>query len=538
MNRFLRSRGLRQLGVSLVISLAALALVVPAASAHPLGNFTINHYSGLRVGPETVMVDHVTDFAEIPTFSERRAMDTDGDSELSAAEAAEFEASRCASLASDLRLAIVGKALPLQPTHTGLTFPMGQGGPTMRLVCVFSAALAAPLAEGASFTFEDVSYAERQGWREIVVEGDGTTLTASDSPTVGTSNRLTAYPADLLAIPLGQSTARFTARSGGQRLPALTVPDADPISLTTPVAPAEMSPAVAPSEPAAVRAGVTELGAEVTALFQSADLTPPIIALSLLVAAALGALHALSPGHGKTVMAAYLVGSRGNMRHAIGLGMTVTVSHTLGVLALGALSLSAATLIPPERLYPILSVVSGAIVVVIGGYLLITRLRVMVASRTWAQAQERQHEHGHGHDDAHGHGHGRVPVATVRPPGWHEHEGIGHTHIPQEGMGWRGLFALGLSGGMVPSVAALLILIGSISIGRPLYGIVLTIAFGVGMAVVLVGVGLAFVYARRFVERVPAVAPLRLGQRLPLVTAVIVLLAGLLITSQGLAALG
>lgn len=140
----------------------------------------------------------------------------------------------------------------------------------------------------------------------------------------------------------------------------------------------------------------------------------------------------------------------------------------------------------------------------------------------------------HDHENRH-HEH-QESAATIRLPDWHEHDGLGHTHIPQEGMGRRGLFALGLSGGMVPSVATLLILLGSISIGRPVDGIVLTIAFGVGMAVVLVGVGLEFVYARRFVERVPQIAPLRLGQRLPLVTAVIVLLAGVLITGQGLAA--
>jgi ABC-type nickel/cobalt efflux system permease component RcnA len=227
-------------------------------------------------------------------------------------------------------------------------------------------------------------------------------------------------------------------------------------------------------------------------------------------------------------MAAYLVGSRGNARHALGLGLTVTVSHTLGVLALGALSLSAAWLIPPERLYPILSVVSGAIVVVIGSYLLLTRMRSMRATRRAESEHAEAHEHGLDHHHDH----------VDRPAGWHEHDGIGHTHLPQQGSSRRGLFALGLSGGMVPSVSALLILVGSISIGRPAFGIVLTVAFGLGMAFVLVGVGFALVYARRFVERIPAAAPLRLSSRLPLVTAVVVLVAGFLIAGQGLVALG
>ena len=520
----------RAAAIAFALSLAALALVVPAASAHPLGNFTINHYSGIRVAADHVLVDHVTDYAEIPTFSERLAMDADRDGNVSPSEAAAFESQRCGELASELRLAANGQGLPLTLTQSGISFPMGQGNPTMRVVCVYSAALPSALAAGTTFTFEDNSYIERQGWREVVIRGDGTTLVSSDAPNEDISNRLTEYPPDLLAIPLGQSRAEFRVSPGGPALPEFSVPDATPLAGAAVPAPPVGAPG--PVDPPAVSApaGVTELGADVTALFQSRDLTPPVIALSLLVALALGALHAVSPGHGKTVMAAYLVGSRGNMKHAVGLGMTVTISHTLGVLALGALSLSAAAIIPPERLYPILSVISGAIVVVIGGYLLLTRLRAMQRERSEARAHAHAHEHGLGLDHEHHH--------EERPDGWHEHDGIGHTHLPQQGMGKRGLFALGLSGGMVPSVSALLILVGSISIGRPAFGILLTIAFGVGMALVLVGLGLGLVYARKFVESLPAARPLQLSRRLPLVTASVVLIAGVFILGQGLTALG
>ena len=234
------------------------------------------------------------------------------------------------------------------------------------------------------------------------------------------------------------------------------------------------------------------------------------------MAVALGALHALSPGHGKTVMAAYLVGSRGNdapggrpghdrdrVAHARRAGSRRT--EPVG----GAI-------IPPERLYPILSVVSGAIVIVIGGYLLLNRTMscadrapsrrarpcstTMITAMSTSTTPRTITSIGHEHERR----------ATA---GWHEHDGMGHTHLPQEGMGKRGLFALGLSGGMIPSVSALLILIGSISIGRPEFGIVLTIAFGLGMAFVLVGIGLALVYARGFVERLsPRAASLRLSE--------------------------
>jgi ABC-type nickel/cobalt efflux system permease component RcnA len=503
--------------LAFVLSIAALALVVPVTSAHPLGNFTINHYSGLRVGLTSVLVDHVTDFAEIPTFTERRAMDTDADGEVSGSEAQTYAKAKCTDLASNLSLTVAGARLPLTVNQLGISFPMGQGNPTMRLVCVYSAALVAALTPGMSISFADQSFAERQGWREITLVGDSTTLSGSELGAASASDRLTHYPADLLSVPLGQASAAFVATPGGVALPRFEVADATPVDSTgVDVAP---PPPVAASAPASVPAGTTELGSDVTSLFQAADLTPPIIILSLLVAAGLGALHALSPGHGKTVMAAYLVGSQGNARQALGLGLTVTVSHTIGVLALGLLSLSAAVVIPADKLYPILSVASGAIVVVIGTYLLLVRVRA------WRN-ESRGHDHGHEHGDQH-------------PEGWHEHDGMGHTHLPQQRqMGKRGLFALGLSGGMIPSVSALLVLIGSISVGRPAWGIILTVAFGLGMAAVLVGIGFALVYARRLVDHIPRTASLDLGRRVPVLSAVVVLVAGALIAGQGLVGLG
>src|SRR5262249_50665787 len=119
--------------LSFALSVSALALVAPATSAHPLGNFTINHYSGLRVSPTDVLVDHVTDFAEIPTFSERRSMDTDGDGDVSEQESHAYALAECTTLASSLDLEVSGSRLALDLTQLGISFPMGQGNPTMRL---------------------------------------------------------------------------------------------------------------------------------------------------------------------------------------------------------------------------------------------------------------------------------------------------------------------------------------------------------------------------------------------------------------------
>jgi len=547
------NRARRSLMASVAAGLAILSLGGVTA-AHPLGNFTINHYDGIRVAVDSLLIDHVVDMAEIPTFRERAAMDTDGDGTVSDAEAVAYQAATCDSTRAQLDLRVGGSPLPLMVTQRGLSFPMGQGALTTRLVCVYRAALPSALGTtAAAFTFQDDADRDHIGWREIVVQGDGTTLIDSDAPAATISTRLTHYPTDLLTTPSAQVSSTFSAVAGGPVLDAFAVPDAQPVgSATTVVGTPDTASAAVPN-------GISELGGDVAAIFQARELTLPAILLSMLAAAGLGALHAASPGHGKTVMAAYLVGSRGTSRQALGLGMTVTLSHTLGVLALGALSLFAASVIAPERLYPILGTVSGAIVIGIGAWLVLGRVRIIRRERAEARAHEHAHElgathdhgHGHGHEDAHVHaveathehapvdahvhaveaGHDHAPVDD----GYHSHGGMRHTHLPPAGstLSMRGLFALGLAGGMVPSVSAIILLLGSISLGRPAYGIALTVAFGVGMAAVLVGVGVALVHARGLLDRIPArSAGLRLSRALPTATAFVVLIAGVVITTQ------
>jgi nickel/cobalt transporter (NicO) family protein len=555
-----------------LMAIAAVLLPI-AVSAHPLGNFTINRFDGIRVSPTGVVIDHVLDMAEIPTFSERADMDTDGNGSVSDAEAATYAVSHCDSTIASLNLAVGAMSLNLTTTARGIQFPQGQGAVTMRLVCTYAAALAAPLAAGTAFSFSDNLYGDRRGWREVVVQGDGATLLNADAPAATVSQRLTVYPTDLLAIPLNQFQATWSAQPGGPALAPLSVPDAQPITANQPApvggttvqppAPSATQPATNSAPTAAVPNGVTDLGADVTALFQTESLTPWVIALSLLVAAGLGALHALSPGHGKTVMAAYLVGSRGNARQALGLGMMVTVSHTIGVLALGLLTLSFSAFIPVDRLYPILGVVSGTVVVCIGIWLISQRIaevrrnkaaargeaahseahangldhehpHASAATETHAHPHADEHGHDHPHADEHEHGHDHADAED----GYHSHGGRRHTHLPPKGttLSRRGLITLGVAGGMVPSISALIVLLGALAAGRPAYGIVLTIAFGVGMAVVLVGVGLGLVYARGFVERFSGGSRAGLLSKwLPTATGFVVLGAGALMTVQAIA---
>jgi nickel/cobalt exporter len=558
----------RRVAAAAAASLAALTVVAAAASAHPLGNFTINHYAGLRVASDAIALDVVLDFAEIPAFSERQRIDADGDGVVSTLEVMAEQSSACPRQAEFLRLTVDGRALSLVPVAAGISQPSGVGGlPTLRLVCEYTAALPSPLTGVERLGFEDRSFAERIGWREIVVLGDALAVSGTGFSDRDVSDRLTNYPGDLLAMPLDQRAASFAATRGGAPLPAFVAPDATPLAAVAPaplasppvprldpsaapaptaaVAPdsAPVAPAVVGASPnpvalpAAIPGGVTE---DLAGLIAVRDLTPMAILGSLLIALALGGLHALSPGHGKTVMAAYLVGSRGSTRHAIALGLSVTVSHTIGVLALALLTLFGASVIAPERLYPILGVVSGTVVIAIGLWLLYGRFRTLTIERAHEREHERAHAAGPEHEHEHAHEHGPEPEHEHE----HEHDALDHRHgpfrhrhVPAAGgdLSWRSLFTLGLAGGLVPSASALLLLLGSLSAGRPAYGIVLVIAFGLGMAFVLGGVGVVLVHAGRLLESMgPSQRWHRAGAWLPAATAVVVVGAGIWMTTTAL----
>lgn len=238
---------------------------------------------------------------------------------------------------------------------------------------------------------------------------------------------------------------------------------------------------------------------------------------SLVAAVFWGAVHALGPGHGKTVVGAYLVGSRGTAKHAVFLGLTVAATHTAGTYLLGFVTLFASRFIVPERLYPALSVVSGVIVVGMGLSLLATRLGV----RIWPPGRRAHHDDSdrHRHDHTHHHG-----------PG-----GLAHSHaVPGAGGQpgtWRGLLALGIYGGMIPCPTAIVVLLLSISLNRIGFGLLLVVAFSAGLALVLTGIGLAIVYAGRALARFSAMRGSSvLGRTLPVLSALVVVLAGLLIT--------
>jgi nickel/cobalt exporter len=514
-------RPIARLAVLAALAATLVAAGAAPAAAHPLGNFTVNAYSGLRVGPDRLVVDYVVDLAEIPAFQARKAIDADRDGRVGGAEATSWRDRECPRLAGGLRATVDGQPLPLAVTGSTLTFPEGVGGlETLRLEC----ALAGPLPPGSSaarsLAYTDANQEGRVGWREITAVGDRATLDAADVPPTSPSARLTSYPSDQLSSPLDQRAATLRFRPGGPPAPqaadpasespasrceaprrgTLADPEAGCAGLSTP-----------PAKPP-VRGGVDRATAALTALVGERSRAPGFVGVALLLAVVLGAAHALAPGHGKTVMAAYLVGLRGTARQAATIGATVTLTHTAGVLALG-LVLSATRAVASERVYPWLGLGSGLLLAAVG-------LGLLVRARPG-------HHHHHPHRDPHDHPHPQEDGA--------------HRDHAGPPLGRRGLVALGLAGGLVPSPSAVVVLLGGIALGQAWLGVALVLAYGVGMAATLTGVGLLLARLRTRMDRrlhLPTGSRLaRLGRLLPAVTASVIVLVGLGLAAQGAAQL-
>jgi ABC-type nickel/cobalt efflux system permease component RcnA len=421
-----------------LLLVVATALIVPAtAAAHPLGNFTINRFSRIETAGDRVYVLYVLDLAEIPTF-----------------QAGHIDAHAYAMrLAGGAHLTVNGRFAPLRPVATALAHPLGAGGlHTTRL----EAMLRGPrLTRTSVVTYVDTNYADRIGWKEIVV----------GPKTPSTSDELRAYPKNLLQSPL------------------------DVTSVHT-----QLSPGTGSTAPPALRLGKSLQAPDRVAdsgfarLIGRNHLSVWIVLASLAAALFWGAAHALSPGHGKTIVTAYLVGQRGTPRHAALLGLIVTVTHTVGVFALGLVTLLLSRFIVPDRLYPWLNLTAGVLVVGIGASVLVTRWR-----------HQRAHRHHHHHDE----------------------------HISA-----RSLIAVGVSGGLLPCPSALVVLLAAITLHRVAFGLILIVAFSAGLALSITGIGLVAVFAKRAFRRVSFES--RILGLLPAVSALVILVAGVAMTLRAL----
>jgi nickel/cobalt transporter (NicO) family protein len=445
--------------VATFIAVVLALLTAGPAHAHPLGNFSVNHLSTVSISADRVEVRYVLDQAEIPTVQERGL----GRAEVLRRKLDEVE--------RGLGLTVDGRPAPLRRVGPPeLSFPQGAGGlPTTRLVLPLSAVVQSP----RQVQLRDNTFPGRVGWTAIVAApGEGTAV-RTGTPTGDPTDGLRTYPEGLLDSPADRREADFSVTPGDGTL----------------IAPKSAGSALEAS-------GGEPRSDGFAGLFEDAAAGRGVLVLMLLAAFGWGALHALSPGHGKAMVAAYLVGTRGSASDAVVLGATVTVTHTVGVFALGLVTLALSQYILPEQLYPWLTLISGLMVVAVGAGVLRSRLR-----------RNALHARGHAYGHSHDHGHG------------HEHK-----------VGRRGLLGMGAAAGLLPCPSALVVLLAAISQHQVALGMLLIVAFSLGLAGTLTALGLAVVHARRFVP--PRIAASRVAVLLPALSAVLVVGIGLVLAAR------
>jgi nickel/cobalt exporter len=438
----------------LLVGLAVLAALAAPASAlaHPLGNFTVNRHTTIELSGRHIYIQYAVDLAEIPTFQLGKQV---------------RGAAFARAAARNLELKLDGRRTQLRLLERRVSTRPGAGGlETLRFDAVYVA-----FGTGSQLAFRDRNFGSRIGWKEVVVRGrDGAVLQGASVPSESASDELRVYPQELLRSPLDVSTAtaRFSLGEGPGSPPSL-------------------------GQTGATKHG----GGRFEALVSRGDLSLGVILLSLAIAAFWGAAHALTPGHGKAIVAGYLVGTRGRPLDAVLLGGIVTITHTIGVFALGFVTLLLSQFIVPESLYPWLTLASGLLVVGVGASVLFSRVR--------------RHRHDHDH---HGHEHG------------HEHGHHDHQHDR------RGLLGVGVAAGLLPCPSALVVLLSAIALHRIGFGLALIVAFSLGLAATITSIGLVAVLAKRVFSRTSLDGPLI--RLLPAASALVILAVGVAITLKAL----
>jgi ABC-type nickel/cobalt efflux system permease component RcnA len=461
---------------------ALIALSCCCLMAHPMGNFSINHYTKIDLSEHGPQLTYILDFAEIPT------------SELFNDWGNKDASSHAAVWASGLTVTINSHRTPVTWRSVESSTLDGAGGmPVLRVV--MKARL--PSEAGAQLTFQDGNYANRTGWKEVVItHAPGVHVESATQTDRDLSKALTVYPADLTQVPPQDLTASVSWR--------VNVVNTQP-AVPKPAIIVQPAPAPKPfSTQQPTAAGTVERGDYLSRMLKQKQFGLSAILIGLVAAFGLGAMHALSPGHGKTIVAAYLVGSRGTLKHAGILGLTVTFTHTISVFLLGLGVLFFQKYVIPERIVPVLGAISGLSIVVIGAYLLY--------QRTMALALAPQHHHSHSHSHS------------------HSHAGHSHSHAMPESITMGSLLGLGVSGGLVPCPSALILLLSAISLGQVALGLGLLAAFSTGLAFVLIAIGGVVVYGKSLLPKSSRLTNHPALRLLPVFSSVVVIVLGLLMT--------
>lgn len=494
--------------------ISALLLCSVSLIAHPMGNFSVNHYTRIEATARGARLRYVLDLAEIPTFELLRAWNIDRNAPQSELQAHGTEQAR--EWLKHLRISVDGH--PAQAKLESVKVNIADGAGNLPILRVDVAASVNDARSG-KLELEDQNFPERAGWKEIVINsGTDVSLVKASQSGKDLSKALTEYPPDPTVAPPQDLRAELewrvdrplVATKSSKRL--VGVPTIGTAARTVVASIAQPAPVRGASSPVTRTAQAAPPGSVVrgdllSRILHRRKLTFPVVLLAILAAFGLGAAHALTPGHGKTIVAAYLVGSRGTLKHAAFLGAMVTFTHTVTVFALGLATLFLFRYIVPEKITLVLGAVSGLSIVAVGTWMLYKRLTKIGHSHPHSHGHTHTHDHG---DHTHVHSHSHVPEHQHDPhdhsrPHVHHHDHDNahdhhhgshtHSHVPDE-ISWGGLVALGASGGLVPCESALILLLGAIALGRVGLGLVLLLSFSVGLAIVLMLIGMLVLFAK------------------------------------------
>lgn len=492
--------------------------LLPAAAAllaaHPMGNFSVSHYTRLEVSAKGVEVTYALDLAEVPTYTLLRDWKLDAKSPQADLEAKAAEQAR--EWSRGLEVSAAGQPVSLKFVRSEIKLSDGAGGLSVaRITTLFDLPeVKAPL------TFEDHNFPDRAGWKEIVIRsGAGAEVVNASQGDVERSKGLTEYPADPTSAPPQDLRASVDWKVAAPLVSKVVAKKIVPIAQPAPVAavaatpPPSSTPAVAQAPGTVVKGDY--LSRYLSSLSGKREVGLGWLLIAMAVAFAFGCAHALTPGHGKTIVAAYLVGSRGTMKHAAFLGAMVTFTHTISVFLLGLGTLWLSRYVVPEKIIPVLGAISGLSIVVIGGSLFFKRLKRL---RGAGGHSHRRHAHPHVHPHTHPHRHGPHT----------------HSHVPEGDITLGSLVALGASGGLVPCPSALVLLLSAIALGHVGIGLILLIAFSLGLAGVLMGIGMMVLYAKNWLPDSSRASRHPAFKLVPVFSAFVIVCLGLLMTGVSL----
>ena len=502
-------------------------LCIAQAHAHRLDEVGIGRQATIRIGADKITLEYAVGFAQIMAFPERRTIDANGDGTLSDAEVSAYLKTMEDKLRSGLFIEIDGIQPELWPVDREAKLNTDQLGPLpFEIDFRFEVDLMELVGVEHELVFRDDNYLGYPGWLEPIVEASEPTTILNFSRPLGTQRG--TY--DSWASSQEQRTLRVLFAIASVEAADTSKSDRETYSVIGEIT--GQKPRALPRE--GTSQGIKK---RLEDILQRPHLSARFVLFALVIAGFLGAAHALEPGHGKTIVAAYLIGSRGTVSNAVILGLIVTLTHTLSIIILGLLTLFASQYILPQRIFPWLGFLSGVFIVGVGFWLFVRTLTRPVG-----------HHHVHG-PQGHAHVHprftergreGEGEILSLSQPSHEEHDHSheeGHTHphgatSPQQGVSWGSLLSLGISGGLVPCPGALVILLSAIALNRIVFGLSLIVAFSVGLAVVLITIGVLMVVARSFMDRFTGEG--KIIQRLPLVSSVVIIVLGMVLAIQSL----